>query len=503
MNDDAEGGAELDGRRDRELDSPTISLDAAGIDEIGVIPWPALWRRRLAQRVGIDRRWAVLWVVLAGLFSTGFTFTVLIVALEGIAGELDTSVSVLTWAITAPMLAFGVVGPAFGKAGDLWGHKRVFVGGLLLAAVFATASALAWNAATLVLFRALSGMAGSACGPASMAYINRMFADGERVKPLGYWSFIAAGSPVIGVVVCGPLIDSVGWRWIFALQAPMCAVAFVLALWLLPQTERGKQVRFDVWGSLTLGLGASSLLAAISQGRSWGWASAATVGCFVGAVVLLMVFVRIERRAVAPLVVLAWFRTRNFALPVTIQLLGNFAYMGGFFVIPQVLGERGLGLSITTVGNLVIPRPLAYSLVAPLAAIVTVKVGERIAGVAGSMALVASMLMWAAVGLDSGYLFIIVATALSGVGLGISSPALTALMAGSVDAADLGVAGAMQQLMAQLGAVLGAAVMATISASADVHDLGPFHVAFLVAAGVAAAGGVCAAFVHSSARSPA
>ena len=159
-----------------------------------VAPWPILLRRRLAQKVGISHRWAVLWVVLGGLFTTGFTITLLVVSLEGIAEQLATDSHVLTWAITGPMLAFGVVGPAFGKAGDLWGHKRIFVGGLFFAAVFALASALAWNAATLILFRTLSATAGSACGPSAMAYINRMFEPAERVKPLSYWSFVTAGS---------------------------------------------------------------------------------------------------------------------------------------------------------------------------------------------------------------------------------------------------------------------------------------------------------------------
>ena len=95
----------------------------------------------MADRIGIDRRWAVLWVVLTGLFATGFTITLLVVSLARIADQMHTSTTVLTWAITGPMLAFGVVGPAFGKAGDLWGHKRIFVTGLFFAAVFALLSA--------------------------------------------------------------------------------------------------------------------------------------------------------------------------------------------------------------------------------------------------------------------------------------------------------------------------------------------------------------------------
>jgi len=469
--------------------------------EVEVAPWPILLRRRLAQKVGIPHRWAVLWVVLSGLFTTGFTITLLVVSLEGIAEELDTSVSVLTWAITGPMLAFGVVGPAFGKAGDLWGHKRLFVGGLFFAAVFALLSALSWNAASLILFRTLSATAGSACGPSAMAYINRMFEPTERVNPLSYWSFVTAGSPVVGVVIGAPLVDTIGWRAIFFIQAPLCLIGFAVAMWLLPNTERMDGVKFDVWGSVTLGVAAASLLAAISQGRSWGWSSALTIGFLATSVVGAYVFVRVEQRAEAPLVVLGWFRTRNVAFPVASQMLTNFAYMGGFFLIPQVLGKpRGIGLDTATVGNLVIARPLAFSLIAPLAAIVTLRVGERIAGVVGALGLVVSMVMWATVGIDSSYVFIVAATAMSGIGLGIASPALTSLMANAVDESDLGIAGAMQQLMTQLGAVLGSAVLATISATASSDDFGPFHTAFAVGAVVAGLGAVAASFVHSTPR---
>ena len=317
------------------------------------------------------------------------------------------------------------------------------------------------------------------------------------MKPLGYWSFVTAGSPVIGVVIGGPLVEAVGWRAIFMVQAPLCLVGFVLAWWLLPDTDRLKNVRFDVWGSVTLGVGAALLLAAISQGRSWGWSSAATVGCLVVSVLALVAFVLIEQRAAAPLVVLRWFRTRNFAWPVWSQLLSNFSYMGGFFLIPQV---RGLGLGEATTGYLVIARPLAFSLTAPLAALVTIRVGERVAGVAGAIGVMISMVMWSTVGHGTGYLYIIAATAMSGVGLGISSPALTALMVNAVADEDVGVAGAMQQLMTQLGAVLGAAVLATISVTATTTDMSPFHQAFLVSAAVSVAAAVAAGFVRSTPR---
>lgn len=477
----------------------TPSFDSAGVDELGVIPWPVLLRRRLARRVGLDPRWAVLWVVLAGLFTVSFTITILVVSLPRIADDLDSSTALLNWSITGPMLAFGVVGPAFGKAGDLWGHKRVFVLGLLFAGVFAACTALAWNAASMITFRILSASAGSACGPSAMAYINRLFEPEMRVKPLGYWSFVTAGAPVLGVVAGGPLVDSVGWRWIFGIQAPLCVIGVVVALWLLPGTDRLENVRFDVKGSITLGLGAVLLLAGISQGPKWGWASPACLACFVGGAASLWLFWRIENRTPDPLIVVAWLRTRNVAMPVLSQTLTNFAYMGGFILAPQVL-QNGLGLSSSSTGYLVIARPLTFSLIAPIAGLVTIRVGERISGVVGAFGVVASMVCWALVGADTPLWFVAVALGLSGAGLGIASPAMTSLTANAVAQSDLGVAGAMQQLMTQLGAVVGSVVLTTISTDGGPTNLGPYQHAFVVATVVATVGMMAAWFVRSTPR---
>ena len=175
-------------------------LDAGGVDEVSVIPWSLLLRQKLVQRVGVSRRKATLGVLLGCVFTVSFMITLLVVSLKTVADDLNSTTGVISWAITAPMLAFGVVGPAFGKVGDLWGHKRVFVGGLFIAGVFAICTALAWDAPSMIIFRTLSAAGGSALGPAAMAYINRMFDPSERVRPLGYWSFVTAGAPVIGVV---------------------------------------------------------------------------------------------------------------------------------------------------------------------------------------------------------------------------------------------------------------------------------------------------------------
>ena len=433
-------------------------LDAGGVDEVSVIPWSLLLRKKIVERVGVSRRKATLTVLLSCVFTVSFMITLLVVSLKTVADDLNSSTSVISWAITAPMLAFGVVGPAFGKVGDLWGHKRVFVGGLLIAGIFSLMTAFSWSAPSMIVFRTLSAAGGSALGPAAMAYINRMFDPSERVRPLGYWSFVTAGAPVIGVVAGVPLVAIFGWRTIFLIQAPLCLIGCLVALWLLGDTERRKNVKFDILGAVLLGIGSVLILLAINRGPSWGFGSSRTLIVAVFGVAALYFFVRVEQVASEPMLPLKWFRTRNVAFPVMSQAMTNFAYMGGFLLVPQLL-ENGLGYSTSHIGWLIIARPLVFSLVAPLSGRIAMRIGERNAGVIGACAVLASMLTLSQVTVGSSDLMIAFGLSLSGMGLGIASPALTALLVNSVENKDLGVASATQQLLNQMGAVLGAAVM--------------------------------------------
>jgi EmrB/QacA subfamily drug resistance transporter len=482
-----------------------VVVEAPGVDEVVVAPWPLLYRiqRRLRQRSVPSNRWAVLAVVLVGLFTVSVTITLLAVSLVDIAKDLDTTTSTIAWIITAPMLAFGVIGPAAGKAGDLFGYKRVFCIGLFGAGVFALATAFSWSAGSLIMFRTLSAGFGSATGPAAMALINRMFDSDERVRALGYWSFVSAGAPVIGVVAGGPLVELVGWRVIFLVQAPLCAVGFLVALLLLPETERGEQSRFDWAGAVLLGVSVTALLLGVNRGGVWGWTSPGVLAAFVVCPLALAAFVAVERRTPEPLVPLGWLRERNVVGPVGSQTLMNFAYMGGFILTPVLL-EEGLGYGTAAVGLLIIARPLAFSLTAPTASVVTVRVGERVAGVTGAVVVAASMVVLALVGVGTPAWVIVLGLALSGIGLGMSSPAMTATVANAVDETDLGVAAAMQQLMTQVGAVIGVQVMQTVQAVTEGSSgyVQSFGNAYLVGAVVCVLG-ACAALVIQPSDRPA
>jgi MFS family permease len=480
-------------QRDPGEDLPTIG-PAAG-DEVVVVPWPLLFRQRITERVESSERyrWWVLLAVLGGLFSVNFTFTIFAVALPRIAREFGTTENTLTWVITGPMLGYGIAAPALGRAGDLWGHRRVYMLGLATSMVCAALSAIAWNAGSLIAIRTTNALEGAATGAASMALIFRVFHRDDRVKAMGWWSLVGAGGPVLGVAIGGIVIQRFGWRWIFVAQVPLILTALFIAGAVLPETARGGEVTFDVKGAVLLAGSVTTLLFAVNRGPEWGWASPAVVAGFALAPLCALGFVWAERRAPEPLLPLDYLRRRNFAFPIGAQALGNFAYMGGFILAPQLL-THFFGYGEERVGFMVLTRPLAFSITAPIAGYLAVKAGERSAAVFGTAAVVVSMFLFAAVGNGSGDALVIGALVLSGVGLGISSPSVAASVANSVDEASLGIASATQQLMTQVGVVTGIQLMKTVQTTSSYHD------AYILGAVVALGAVVCGAFVQSATR---
>jgi EmrB/QacA subfamily drug resistance transporter len=490
-------------RRDPADDSARYTVEAPGADEVAAVPWPLLLRRRLSDRMAASPRysWLVLGTTLFGLFTVAFTITILSVSLASIADDLGSTVTTLTWVITGPLLAFGIVGPAFGKAGDLYGHKRMYLLGLTGSGVAALGSVAAWDAGSLIAFRVLGAGFGAACGPASMALIYSVFPPERRVQAMGYWSMVMAGGPVLGVVAGGPVVEALGWRWIFVMQAPLALFAALVALLLLPETARLERTRFDIPGAVLLGVGVTSVLLALNRGPELGWSSPLVVGGFVAAPLLIGSFVAWERRVEHPLIRLEYLRRRNVAAPIATQFFTNFAYMGGFIITPLLLAQ-GFGYGETRIGLLVIARPFAFALSAPLGGVVALRVGERVAGVFGAASVAVSMVALAQLRPGVSDLVVVGALALSGLGLGASSPSMAATIANAVDEADLGIAGAAQQLITQVGVVAGIQLMQTVQAAraGAVGLIDSYQEAYLLGGAVAALGIVSASFVQRTAR---
>ncbi len=443
---------------------------------------------------------------MGGLFSVNVTFTILAVALPRIAHDFGVTRNTMTWVITGPLLAFGVAAPTLGKAADQYGAKRIYQLGLLLSLTAAAMSALAWGAIPLIVIRTVGSLEGAATGAASMALVMRTFEREDRVKAMGWWSLVGAGGPVIGVVLGGFLLEAVGWRWIFAAQIPLILIAFIVGSIVLPETETLPPQKFDIAGAVTLSLGITSLLFAINRGPEMGWSSPVVIVAFFLSPVLLYCFVVVERRSPTPLISLEYLKKPAFAFPVAASALANSAYMGGFILTPALL-QTVYAYSDKKIGLLVIARPLTFSVLSPVAGYLAVKIGQRTSAVTGTAFVVVSMGVFASLGPSAPDLLIILALSLSGVGLGVSQPSISAGVANAVADADLGVASAAQQLAQNVGIVSGIQIMTsvqtTLAHGATGHAaLDSFRAAYLVGGAVCFGGVLLATGVKNEHRRP-
>ena len=183
----------------------------------------------------------VLIAVLTGQFATAFPITILSVIIAPIARSYGVSATVLTWAITGPFLVMAVATPVFGKLGDTYGHRKLFLIGLAGSAAGALATAAAPTAATLIAFRIIAQGFGAAAQPTSLALIMRVYPADQRLKATGWWSMVAASSLVTGLVIGGPLAQALGWRALFVVQAGITAASLLMALLILPRDHDTQQ----------------------------------------------------------------------------------------------------------------------------------------------------------------------------------------------------------------------------------------------------------------------
>jgi len=512
------------------LDDPDELLDAradpaasifgtSGSEASSDLNWFRLVTYRVQQRAEASgrRQWFVLWALLAGLLALNFTFTVFVVALPRVATELHSSITVLTWTMIGPLLAYGLAAPLFGKVGDVFGHRRLYLFGLAGAMVSATLTALAPTAGFLIAARTLDGIQGAATGTASMALIMRSFAPSERVKAMGWWSLVGAGGPVLGVSLGSPIIQYLGWRALFWFQLVLLAIAFVVVVILLPghADERNPKEHAEAlhsfrtmdWvGSWSLSLSVTALMLGLSLGSTLGWSSTAVWACWLGTVSGAVTFVVRIRRSANPIIPAEYFRRRNFVMPIVIRSAGNFAYFGAFFLAPLLM-ELGYGFSESKVGLVSIARPLCFAVSSPIAGYAAVRVGERTTAVFGTVLLFGSLLLFAMLQPDTSLLILVVALALSGLGMGIAMPATSSTMANEVSESDFGVMSAAQILAMQVGEVAGIQVLATVQ-QALMHRRGltrqspasellaTFHIPFAIGAAFAAIAVAGAIFLH-------
>jgi MFS family permease len=450
-------------------------------------PDPSVWRVIPTPHVPSPRyKWVLLAVV--GIAVTGFgsLMTLVTVSLDLIATDLDSTVLTALWLLTGLMLAMAVGTPLGGKISDALGHKRVFMTGISAMAVLLFLSAVAPNMGTLIGLRVLFGVAGAILMPSSMALIMHAFPVDERAKAVAYFQMAMTGGPTIGVVIGGPLIDVIGWRGIFVVFGVLSLVAGLVAAFVVKPVAGHGKLEVDILGTLLLAAGTLLILFAIirvAAGTSRGdiplYAMlGGSAACFAG-------FVSWELRAPAPLLDVRLFRRPSFVTPLVASACNQFAYMGAFVLVPQLL-KGPYGFTEGVAALLMLPRPGLFSLASPIGGFLPGRIGFRIPMMLGTLMMLASMAAFA-FGSGPGALWLVIlGLSLSGISSGLSSPSYQTLVANSVDAKDLGIANGMSQTMLWIGIIMGIQSMgAMVGSDPTTRD---YQLTFLFGGVVAAVG---------------
>jgi EmrB/QacA subfamily drug resistance transporter len=412
-------------------------------------------------------RWLVLVLVCLAQFMVVLDATITNVALPSIQEDLDFTQNSLQWVINAYTLVFGGFLLLGGRAGDLFGRKRIFLAGVVIFTAASLANGLSQSGGMLIVFRALQGLGAALVSPAALSIITTTFAEGEdRAKALGVWSAIAAGGAAFGLLLGGILTDLLSWEWIFFVNVPIGVAAFVLSMRHVPESvapERPDTI--DLPGAISVTAGLMVLVFALVKAQDYGWGSARTLGLGAVAVALLAAFVVIESRSKAPLIRLGIFRSRNISGANAVMLLvigGMYAF---FFLVSlyvqQVLGysplEAGLAFLPFTLGIIVgagVSQPLARRI--PVHLIALMGIGLAVLG----------LVILRGAGVDGTYLGNLLPGIIPmSIGMGMTFLPLTLVATTGVSASDAGLASGLFNTSQQVGGALGLAVLSTIAAT--------------------------------------
>jgi len=404
--------------------------------------------------------------------STAFLDGTLVnVALPSIRADLHGGLATQQWIVDAYLLTLGSLLLVGGSLGDIFGRRRVFAAGVGSFGAASLLCAAAPNAGLLIAARALQGVAGAALVPSTLALLMDTFAEDRRAAAIGTWTAWTGIATAGGPLAAGLLIELGSWRWIFVVNVPLVLATLAL-LSHAPRGERAEGVRVDWLGGVLCALGLGGPVIALIEQPRYGWSDARVWPALVIGCVLLGAFVVWERRSRSPMLELAMFRARNFAVGNLATLLFYGALSAvSFFLI--VFLQQVAGYSPLRSGLALMPMPILTFALAKRFGALADRVGPRLFMGAGPIVAGVGLLLLLRLGARADYLSeLLPGIGLFGLGLAMTVAPLTAAVLGAVESGRSGVASGVNNAVARVAglvaiAAVGAVVAGHFSSSVD------------------------------------
>jgi len=431
----------------------------------------------------------VLAVCCSAVFMVGLDITMVNVGLPQIGQGLHATVSGLQWTVAGYTVVLASLVLSAGSAADRVGRRTVFQVGLAVITLASWLCSLAPSLSWLIAFRVLQGVGGSMLNPAALGIITSSFREpARRARAIGVWGGVIGLAMALGPVAGGALIAVAGWRAVFWANIPVGLAAIALTSLVVPESRApGRARRPDPAGQVLVTVMLASLTFAIIQGPSWGWRSAAVVGCFALSAVTLRELVGHELRRRDPLIELGLFRRPSFSA-ASLAGVCVIAAQGGFLFLMTIYLQDVRGYAALRAGLAVLPMPAAQALFSPLSGRVVARKGPlaplAVAGIA--LALSAAALSRAAA--TASPLFLAVVSAVFGAATGLANSPVTYGVMSGVPQAQAGVASGLNSASRQLGQSLGVAVAGSVLTAALSHGMRSGYLSAAPAGWIAVAG---------------
>src|SRR5215218_8136996 len=416
--------------------------------------------------------WLILLVLCGAIFMLLLDTTIVNVAQQKIKEGLNADLSQIQWILDSYILAFAVLMLSFGRIGDIYGRKKMFVTGMT---IFIAASGLCgishWianlvgisGATALIISRVVQGIGGALMMPQTLSLITVAFPPQKRGAAMGVWGSVVAMGAVLGPLLGGYIVTQYPWEWIFLINIPVGIVAILATLVTVPESRDPLATGKLDWGGLLFSAAAIfALVYALIEGPKFGWTSPQTIGLLLVSAAIFTIFVWWERRIPDPMVKLELFRIRNFWVASVIGLAVPFGLFGIFFPMTVFL-QGALGMTPLEAGLTMMPMSLMLMFVAPVSGRLSDRIGARWILTTGiTLVTVGILFITSRVSATTDWRTLLPALVITGTGMGMTFAPMTAAAMSQVPPRISGSASGILNTSRNVGQLLGIAVLGSV-----------------------------------------
>lgn len=406
--------------------------------------------------------------LMLGMFLGALDQTIVSTSIRTIADDLN-GLSVQAWVTTSYLITATITTPIYGKLGDNYGRKKLF---MFAITVFIAGSALcsfATSMPQLAVFRAFQGLGAGGLFTLVLAIIGDIVSPRERARYTGYFMAMFGTSSVLGPLIGGffagqaVILGIDGWRWVFLVNVPIGIVALVVVYRTLHVRHTPRNLRIDWWGAIALVVCLVPLLTVAEQGRAWGWGSPRSLTAYAIGAIGVVAFVLAERAmGEAALIPLRIFRIRAAWVAIASSVIIGMAMFGGIMLLPQYM-QIVHGASPTEAGLLMLPMVAGMMTGSISAGQVISRTGHiRLFPIVGSAVVVVGLFLLSRCGADTAMVWVSLSMLVLGLGLGNCLQPILLIVQNAVPPRDIGVATSSSTFFRQIGGTLGVAIFLSV-----------------------------------------